>query len=182
MTPSVGQSVILHLRFGFLAEGVVKEWSEDQIVLTANGSHMVIYNPKEDLILAKIMGKSRLSGIIPKSNVSELTSIAPPQPISNPIPRSTSVKETFAPKPESIDTIIEEDYTAIPTIDSIQSDIAETIAAPSGDLRIKKLGQLRTMLAQAERDVVANKLTSHQMQPQKKVEYVNPVQLFSQPK
>jgi hypothetical protein len=157
MTPAKGQNVQLFLRYNISVEGTVREWNENQIVLTSGIHHLVIYNPKEDLIMAKIMGKSRLSGIIP-----------PAQSISAPIETATNAIEV-------IDKLIESDYT----MEALEDDIAETIASPSGNsLRIKKLATLRGMLASAEKEVVAGKLTSHQMQPIAKVEYASPVQLF----
>jgi hypothetical protein len=178
MTPDKGQTVQLFLHSNISIEGIVKEWNENQIVLTSGVHHFIVYNPREDLIAAKIMGKSRLSGIVQPSSTPQSTQrpIETPKPIENTI--------------ESIDTPLVKDYpekaqdrqSRYPenvSVEALQHDIAETIASPSGNsLRIKKLGQLRTMLATAEKEVIAGKLTNHNIAPKAETVYANPVQLF----
>ena len=177
MTPAKGQTVTLYLRYGIQVEGVVKEWDENQIVLTSGIHHLVIYNPSEDLIMAKIMGKSRLSGIIPKPGPITLAEqVRHTNEIPKPIENTIEVidKPIASDYPGSI-----QDRPSRNSIEAIEDDIAETIASPSGNsLRIKKLATLRGMLNQAEKEVIANKLTSHQIAPQVKPLYGQQVSLF----
>jgi hypothetical protein len=153
MTPNKNQVVVLYLRYGIQVEGIVKEWGDDQIVLVSGNDHLIIYNPREDLIMAKLTGRSRLGSVV----------------------RPEAIENTI----EGIDTPIEEDYNPEVAVEEIKEDIAETIASPSGNsLRLKKLGQLRSMLAIAEKDIIANKLTNHQIQPEVKVQYGQQTALF----
>jgi hypothetical protein len=162
MTPNKGQLVILYLRYGIQIEGRVDKWEDDQIILGTSDGYAIIYNPTDDVIVCKIISRSRLS-------VQAAPSVVRPEAIENTI--------------EGIDNVIEEDYNPEVAVEEIKEDIAETIASPSGNsLRLKKLAQLRGMLATAEKEVIANKLTSHQIQPEVKVQYGQQTALFKRTK
>jgi hypothetical protein len=166
MNPSKGQTVSLCLRYGFQIEGVVKEWDENQIVLTSGVHHFIVYNPREDLIAAKIMGKSRLSGIVQ------------PLPTAQPMQRHIETPKPIEIPIESIDIPLADHYAPETTVELLQDDIAETIASPSANgLRIKKLAALRTMLGEAEKEVIAGKLTNHQITPKAQT-YASTISLF----
>lgn len=60
MTPNIGQQVKLFLRYGIIIEGIVKEWSNDQIIIHTKEDYSVIYNPSEDLIATTMVGKPKV--------------------------------------------------------------------------------------------------------------------------
>jgi hypothetical protein len=165
MQPAKGQTVVLYLRYGFQIEGVVSEWDENQIVLTSSGSHLIIYNPKEDLILAKIMGKSRLSNVINQSNTITKQAVSNPNPV-----------EDTMDVVEPLDSVLVDDYNVVPP-EVLQEEFDATVKAPSSDLRLKKLAQLKSMLNQADKEITANKLKTPTIKGSP-VQYANTVSMF----
>jgi len=57
MIPQKGQQIKCFFRTGVLVEGTVEEWSDQQAQLIASDSHsiIIITNPKQDVMMIKIM-------------------------------------------------------------------------------------------------------------------------------
>jgi hypothetical protein len=57
----------------------------------------------------------------------------------------------------------------------LEQQFAETVSAPSNDdLRLKKMAELKSLLAEQEKKIVTEKLRSHQIGEVKKVNYEYP--------
>jgi len=144
MTPKTGQSVKLFLRYGIEVEGLVKEWTEEQIVLQTENGYSTIYNPSEDLIMTQIVGKPNVI-VIETPN-------EPEQPIKS------SVIDNLPPQPH-IDEVPEE---ATPEQKKVELereflDVKENMPS-ANSLRLEKLAKLRLMLKEADAQIIRKEL------------------------
>jgi hypothetical protein len=188
MTPSIGQTVVLYLRYSIVVEGSVYEWSEDEIVLKAGENYLVIYNPSEDMIMCKLVGAPSNGSAIRKPDIRRGVWDFPETSNVGVLAAEESNQSGL----EGLDVGVVSDYDTTEPEDpnanhigydreEIDDEITETIAMPSAnDLRIKKLATLRSMMQQAEQAIVANKLKSHEPATKEApVQYANQLSILS---
>jgi hypothetical protein len=183
MTPDIGQKVVLYMRYNMQVEGIVYEWNEDQIILSSESNFLVIYNPSNDLLMSKIIGK-------PKSNPEIQNDIANGKWYSIEQNNTGGIDEEDTQTydvgaNESGIFSVQNDFQEIEEEQElIQQEIEETIAMPSvNDLRLKKLANLRKSMGEIDRKIVSSKLSGHISPVEvKEVEYGNQISILPRAK
>jgi hypothetical protein len=157
MTPIQGQKVVLYLKGGYQIEGSVYEWSEDQIILSSDKDYLVVFNPTDDMIMAKLIDQKI--------------------EVINAIPMDKKVMPNHSTPLGKTET---SDYGTDPyeMLEELNQEIEETIQLPSANsLRIKKLAELRKMMRDAEAEVIKSDLKTTNITP-KPIQYANPINTF----
>lgn len=115
IVPEADQFVSIHFSNGTSVEGLVKEWNDDQIVLSSpESNNLLLIMKTEDIMLCKI------------------------------VPSYTSPKE--APK----------------KLEELKEQFQEELQKPSADkLRNKNLAQLKSLMNEQEKIIIASKLREH---------------------
>jgi hypothetical protein len=62
----------------------------------------------------------------------------------------------------------------IPKLNNLEEEMVDAYNQPSNDLRIKKIAELKILMAEQEKKIIADKLKSHSIDSIKKVEYGTP--------
>ena len=130
MIPQAGQHVKCVLRTGAIAEGIVENWYQNEVQLISldGESLLIITHPEEDIMLIKILIKSK----------SEILKV----PVTK-----TELQQEFQ-------TVYEQ---------------------PSNDdLRVKKMADLKIMMAEQEKKIITEKMKDHHVGEVKKVAYGYP--------
>jgi hypothetical protein len=161
MIPETGQHVKCLLRNGAIAEGIVEEWFGNYVKLISldHGSVLIIHHPDQDIMLTKIVLDDDIAEDY-KEPAESITGVPAPSDEDPPSGAFISYKDggiTWT-NPEEL-----------------QAEFEEVLEQPSSDPnRIKRLADLRIMMAEADRKIIEDKLKDHNINEVKKVEYGYP--------
>lgn len=146
----IDQHVQILLENNMILEGVVKQWDNHQVILSAldDSSTSIILHPHEDIRVVKIIGK--LTENV-KNDLSQ-----------------TEVKQE--PEKET-----EKNPEIKKSIEELQNKFEEVYKMPSdNELRVKTLAELKSELIKQEKLMIANKLKEHTIGEVKAVKYEQP--------
>jgi hypothetical protein len=145
MIPQVGQHVKCILKTGVMAEGIVEEWSSNEVQLRSldKDSILIITHPNEDISLIKII----LS--IPKIDL----------PIADKIDNTTEVINSQ-----------ELEFAK----NDLEHKFQEAKKLSSNDpTRVKTISELRIMMAAQEKKIISEKIQNHYIGNASGVKYKN---------
>ena len=184
MKPVKGNQVHIFFRNGMQAEGIVESWSDGVSVLgTSDPTRKLIINKtSDDIMMIKIVATP-----MPKEQLPSVPETIRPHPE----PLSKEAQEARKPLPPEMLVGALQDrvhktsgklLSATPlklsskTKEKLEEEFQETYEMPSNDdLRIKRLAQLRIMMADQDRKIIENKLNEHTIVSEgTKVQYGNP--------
>lgn len=143
MIPEIGKRVRVLFRNGMGIDGIVEEWFGNyaQLKSTSDESTIIITNPTQDIMVIKIL---------PDEIPEEITE--PQEPVIIPMGREPrSPAEVFRNPPKfSSDTPADE-----------FARVLEDIPDPTSDARNKSLAELKIMMNEQEKKIIAQKLKTH---------------------
>lgn len=146
MTPTIGQHVKCILRSGAMVEGIIQEWSNNEVQLLSLDAEsiLIVPHPDQDIMLIKILVE------MPEIDL----------PLVNEVTNTTEVVTS-----EVLRTAENELERKFQEVKKLPSDDPE---------RIKTLAELRILMAEQEKKIVTEKLRNHYPSETRKVQYGYP--------
>lgn len=133
----IGKHVKLLLQGNLILEGIVKDWFEDQVILTSldKKSISIVMHPEEDIRVIKV--------ILEPEDISTQSSSSED---SEPIPDKKEIKTQLEKKFDEVYNSPSEDNLRIKTLSELKSQLVEQEKAIiSEKLKNHEIGEVRTV-------------------------------------